>query len=109
MTGATKELRATVQVVGEMLEKGESITATSLSARLGVNRGTASRRVNAAINRDWIVNRETKKGQPWDSNSGNLCRRLKASRSRKAKGLLWCCTCNRGRNGECNTSICRNH
>lgn len=66
LTGASKELRSTVQMVGEMLEKGEPITATTLSARLGINRGTASRRVNAAIKRGWLVNRETKRGQPWD-------------------------------------------
>lgn len=70
LTGATKEMRATIQAVGEMLEKGESITATSLAARLVVNRGTASRRVNAAIRRGWIINRETKKGQPWDLQLG---------------------------------------
>ncbi|MEW6659173.1 MAG: winged helix-turn-helix domain-containing protein [Thermodesulfobacteriota bacterium] len=66
LTGVTKELQATVQAVGEMLDAGMSITATTLAARLGINRGTASRRVNAAIKRGWIVNRETKKGQPWD-------------------------------------------
>lgn len=70
LTGASKEQRATVQVVGEMLDKGEKITATTLSARLGVDRGTASRRVTKAIKRGWIVNRETKKGQPWDLQLG---------------------------------------
>lgn len=70
LTGATKEIRTTVQVVGEMLDRGESITATTLAAQLGVNRGTASRRVNAAIRRGWIINRETKKGQPWDLQLG---------------------------------------
>jgi hypothetical protein len=70
LTGASTELRATVQAVEEMMDMGKSITATTLSARLGVNRGTASRRVNAAIKRGWIVNRETKRGQPWDLQSG---------------------------------------
>lgn len=70
LTGASTELRATVQAVGEMLNTGESITATSLSTRLGVDRSTASRRVNAAIKRGWIVNRETKKGQPWELQLG---------------------------------------
>jgi hypothetical protein len=70
ITGASKELRVMVQTVGEMLEKGEPITATTLSARLGINRGTASRRVTAAINRGWMVNRETKKGHPWDLQLG---------------------------------------
>jgi hypothetical protein len=75
LTGATKEIRATVQTVEEMLNERnskswESITATTLAARLGVNRSTASRRVNAAIKRGWIVNRETKKGQPWDLQIG---------------------------------------
>ena len=66
LTGATKELRATVQAVEAMLDKGEPITATSLSGRLGINRGTASRRVAAAIKRGWLINRETRRGQPWD-------------------------------------------
>jgi hypothetical protein len=70
LTGASKELRATVQTVGEMLNKGESITATTLAARLNINRGTASRRVNAAIKRGWLVNKEIKKGQPWDLELG---------------------------------------
>lgn len=70
LTGATKELRATVEAVGDMLDLEKSITATTLAARLGVNRGTASRRVRAAINRGWIVNRETKKGQHWDLQIG---------------------------------------
>ena len=70
LTGASKELRATVQAVGDMLDMGKTITATTLSARLSVNRGTASRRVTAAIKRGWIVNRETKKGQPWDLQMG---------------------------------------
>lgn len=66
LTGATKELRATVQAVEEMLRAGQAITATSLAARLGINRGTASRRVAAAIRRNWLINRETRRGQPWD-------------------------------------------
>lgn len=70
LTGASKELRATVEVVKEMLDLGESITATTLAAKLGINRGTASRRVNAAIKRGWIINQETKKGQPWDLQLG---------------------------------------
>ncbi len=70
LTGASEELRATVQKVGEMLDGGESITATTLATRLKINRGTASRRVNAAIKRGWVVNRETKKGQPWDLKLG---------------------------------------
>ena len=70
LTGASEELRATVQKVREMLNRGETITATTLAARLEINRGTASRRVNAAIKRGWIVNRETKKGQPWDLKLG---------------------------------------
>ena len=70
LTGASKEVRATVEAVEDMLDLGISITATSLAARLGVNRGTASRRVNAAIKRGWIVNKETKKGQPWDLQLG---------------------------------------
>ena len=49
LTGATKELRATVQTVGEMLDKGEKITTTTLSAQLGIDRSTASRRVKTAI------------------------------------------------------------
>ena len=51
LTGASKELRATVQVVGEMLDKGETITATTLANRLEINRSTASRRVTAATKR----------------------------------------------------------
>jgi len=70
LTGATKELRATVQAVAEMLDRSERITATTLAARLDVDRTTAYRRVNTAINRGWIVNRETKKGQPWDLKLG---------------------------------------
>lgn len=70
LTGASKELKATVEVVKKMLDLGESITATTLAAKLGINRGTASRRVNAAIKRGWIINRETKKGQPWDLQLG---------------------------------------
>lgn len=70
LTGATKELRATVQAVEEMLELGQSISATTLASQLVINRGTASRRVNAAIKRGWIINRETKKSQPWDLQMG---------------------------------------
>jgi hypothetical protein len=70
ITGASKELRATVQMVKEMLEREESITATTLATSLNINRGTASRRVNAAIKRGWIINKETKKGQPWDLKLG---------------------------------------
>jgi hypothetical protein len=66
LTGASKELRETVLAAGEMLDKGEPITATTLAARLGINRGTAFRRVRAAIGRGWLINRETKKGQPWN-------------------------------------------
>ncbi|MBW1953650.1 MAG: hypothetical protein JRI66_11305 [Deltaproteobacteria bacterium] len=70
LTGASEELRATVQAVAEMLDQGEQITATSLAARLGIHRSTASRHINTAIKRGWIVNRETKKGQPWDLQLG---------------------------------------
>lgn len=70
LTGASKEIRATVQAVEEMLDRDESVTATTLATRLGVNRSTASRRVNTAIKRGWIVNRETKRGQPWDLQLG---------------------------------------
>jgi hypothetical protein len=70
LTGATKEMRETVQAIEEMLSREQNVTATSLAARLGINRGTASRRVRTAIGRDWLVNRETKKGQPWDLELG---------------------------------------
>jgi hypothetical protein len=70
LTGASKELRATVQAVEIMLARRERITATTLAARLCINRSTASRRVKAAIMRGWIINRETKKGQPWDLQIG---------------------------------------
>jgi hypothetical protein len=70
LTGASKELRGTVQAVGEMLELGQDITATTLASKLKINRGTASRRVNAAIKRGWLINKETKKGQPWDLHIG---------------------------------------
>ncbi|MGQ9689201.1 MAG: hypothetical protein ACUVXF_10505 [Desulfobaccales bacterium] len=65
ITGASRELRTMVQTVGEMLEKGEPVTATTLASHLNINRGTASRRVHAAIRFGWLVNKETKRGQPW--------------------------------------------
>uniref|UniRef100_A0A7V4G940 MarR family transcriptional regulator n=1 Tax=Desulfobacca acetoxidans TaxID=60893 RepID=A0A7V4G940_9BACT len=70
LTGASKELRETVKTIGEMLDKGELITATTLAARLNIDRSTASRRVNAAIKRGWVVNKETKRGHPWDLHTG---------------------------------------
>ena len=106
LTGASKELRATVQVVGEMLDKGETITATTLANRLGINRSTASRRVNAAIKRGWIVNKETKKGQPWDLQLGEPLPETQGLPNPEM--LRTCCsvaTCNRGRDRRCNNSI----
>lgn len=63
---ATKEIRETVAAVKEMLTSREPVTATTLAAKLGIDRGTASRRVQAAIRQGWLRNRQTKKGQPWD-------------------------------------------
>lgn len=70
LTGASKELRETVKTIGEMLDRGEQVTATTLATWLGISRGTASRRVNAAIRHGWLINRETKKGHPWDLQLG---------------------------------------
>jgi hypothetical protein len=70
LTGASKELRETVQTIEEMLKLEQSITATTLAHKLNVHRGTASRLVTAAIKRGWLINKETKKGQPWDLHIG---------------------------------------
>jgi hypothetical protein len=70
LTGASKEVRATVEAVEVMLDLEMKVTATSLAFRLRLDRSTASRRVNAAIKRGWIVNKETKRGQPWDLKLG---------------------------------------
>jgi hypothetical protein len=65
LTGATKELRVTVETVAKMLKKQESVTATTLAVRLGIHPSTASRRVTSAINMRWLINRETRQGLPW--------------------------------------------
>jgi hypothetical protein len=88
LTGASKELRKTVQVIEEMLKLEQNITATTLSSRLGINRSTASRRVNAAIRRGWIANREIKKGQPWDLELGEPCRNMKVCPPRMRFGKI---------------------
>ena len=48
-----------------MLERKENISATSLAEKLHIHRGTASRRVGAAIRGCWLVNQETRSGLPW--------------------------------------------
>lgn len=69
-TGASSELRDTVKAIMDMLAQGKSPTATSLANRLGIDRSTASRRVKTAIKHGWVVNKETKKGYPWDLEIG---------------------------------------
>lgn len=64
--GASKRIRATVLVVGELSDaKGldQTVTVTEVATRLGVSIPSASRRVREAIAGKWLVNDEQRRSQ----------------------------------------------
>ena len=73
VTGAGNKIRETVAVVAGLLERHdhEPVTVAAVADALGVNKGSASRRVGAALRGGWLVNREQRKGRPADLDLGD--------------------------------------
>jgi hypothetical protein len=65
--GATvsESVRETVKGVAELLEDGhESVTVAAVAGQLGIDKSSASRRIKAALARDYLSNLEIGKGKP---------------------------------------------
>ena len=73
VTGAGDKIRETVVAVAGLLERrdGEPVTVAAVADALGVNKGSASRRVGAALRGGWMVNQEQRKGRPADLDLGD--------------------------------------
>ena len=73
VTGAGDKIRETVAAVAGLLERheGEPVTVAAVADALGVNKGSASRRVGAALRGGWLVNREQRKGRRADLDLGD--------------------------------------
>jgi hypothetical protein len=66
------EIRATVEAVRDLHRKGqEPVTLNELAAHLGLDKSAVSRRVGVARRAGWIVNQETRRGQPAQLVPGN--------------------------------------
>jgi DNA-binding transcriptional regulator YhcF (GntR family) len=63
-TGASDDIRSLVEAVVALSKKQQEITGTKLAEHLGVNKMTISRRARKAIEQEWLVNEETRKGHP---------------------------------------------
>ena len=57
------EIRATVEALAALYQ-GTPVTTHALAGRLGLDQHSASRRVAVAKRNGWIVNQETRRGQP---------------------------------------------
>jgi hypothetical protein len=62
--GVSQSVRQTVQVVARLYDGANPVTAPALADALGLHRATAWRRTQAALRLGFLVNTETRKGQP---------------------------------------------
>lgn len=67
VTGAGRGVRETVSTVEVLTQEGESpVTVTAVAERLGIAKSSAAARVRSALRGGWLVNKEPRRGHPFD-------------------------------------------
>jgi hypothetical protein len=70
VTGSSSRIRVVVEAVRD-LRGSLPVRVVAVAKRLGINKMAATRRVSAAIDAGFLVNRESRRGQPADLELGN--------------------------------------
>jgi len=69
--GVSPDVRESVEVVKALQDTGQQrITATMVSVELSIGKKTASRRLSVALGEGWLVNSESRRGYPWNLQTG---------------------------------------
>jgi hypothetical protein len=65
------KIRNIIRAVGELNnEKADPVSSTKVAQRLGCTKQAITRSVKVALGQGWLVNRETKRGYPYDLDLG---------------------------------------
>lgn len=67
VSGAGRAVREAVRAVADLAAAGKTpVTVTAVAERLGIAKSSASARVRAALRDGWLVNKEPRRGHPFD-------------------------------------------